>query len=90
MAEARRERKDRQQEDRAGLRPFEACKRARQEAFSIPRDPSEFGPAAAPAQRRVHTRRRPPGGWPPDDGLLHGGAGLRSRYDGADLRTFWT
>ena len=34
---------DRQQEDRAGLRPFAACKRARQEAFSIPHVPSELG-----------------------------------------------
>ena len=56
LAEARRERKDRQQEDRAGLRPFEACKRARQEAFSIPHVPSEFGPTAAPAQRRMPAR----------------------------------
>ena len=61
LAAARRERKDRQQEDRAGSRPFEACKRARQEAYSIPGEPLEFGPAAAPAQRMVHTREAPGG-----------------------------
>ena len=61
LAAARRERKDRQQEDRAGSWPFEACKRARQEAYSISGDPLEFGPAAAPAQRMVHTREAPGG-----------------------------
>ena len=57
----RRERRDRQQEDRAGLRPFEACKRARQEALSIPHVPPELGPVAAPAQRRQPTREAPGG-----------------------------
>ena len=61
LAGAQRERKDRQQEDRAGLRPFEACKRARQEAFSIPHVPSELGPTAAPAQRRLQAREAPGG-----------------------------
>ena len=61
LAGAQRERKDRQQEDRAGLRPFAACKRARQEAFSIPHVPSELGPAAAPAQRRLPAREAPGG-----------------------------
>ena len=58
-AAAQRERKDRQREDRAGTRPFEVCKRARQEAFSIPCNPPDLGPAAAPAQRAVHTREAP-------------------------------
>ena len=61
LAEVRRERQDRQQEDRAGLRPFEACKRARQEAFSIPYVPPELGPTAAPAQRRQPAREAPGG-----------------------------
>ena len=61
LAGAQRERKDRQQEDRAGLRPFAACKRARQEAFSIPHVPSELGPTAAPAQRRLPAREAPGG-----------------------------
>ena len=60
-AAARRERQDRRQEDRAGLRPFEACKRARQEAYSIPYVPPEFGPTAAPAQRRQPAREAPGG-----------------------------
>ena len=58
-AAAQRERKDRQREDRAGTRPFEVCKRARQEAFSIPCNPPDLGPAAALAQRAVHTREAP-------------------------------
>ena len=61
LAGVRRERQDRQQEDRAGLRPFEACKRARQEAFSIPHVPPELGPTAAPAQRRQPAREAPGG-----------------------------
>ena len=61
LAGVRRERQDRQQKDRAGLRPFEACKRARQEAFSIPYVPPELGPTAAPAQRRQPAREVPGG-----------------------------
>ena len=58
----REECKDRQREDTAGTRPFEACKRARQEAFSIPHSPLEFGPPAAPERIAGSKRAGVPGG----------------------------
>ena len=61
-AAVREARMDRQREDRAGTRPYEACKRARQEAFSIPHSPLDFGPRALRRRRALSVSGRLPRG----------------------------
>ena len=81
-AAVREARMDRQREDRAGTRPYEACKRARQEAFSIPHSPLDFGPRALRRRRALSVSGRLPGGSP------HGSGQARSaeRAPAADVR----
>ena len=68
---------DRQREDRAGTRPYEACKRARQGAYSIPRSPLDVAPPPLHLRRALGISGRPPGASPLGNG------GFRSRRDGS-------
>ena len=84
----REECKDRQREDTAGTRPFEACKRARQEAFSIPhvQPPRIWAPGCARANRwELDVSGRPSGGSPRGYGSLLGGAGCRGRCEASGI-----